>query len=287
MSSVSNEPAIPEGIPLDAGTDLETVLAAWHAATVRLEQTHQTLREEVRRLTEELERKNRELARKNRLADLGQVASHVAHEVRNTLVPVTLYLSLLRRRLEEDRQGLEMVDKIAAGLTALDATVNDLLHFTSDRDPQWQTFCLWRLIEEVCTSLAPQLEAQRIELCCRVPRDRFITADPHMIRRALLNLALNALDAMPEGGRLTISACFDAKGVCIEVGDSGPGLSSEAAKRVFEPFYTTKQGGTGLGLTIVARIAEVHGGRVTVDRSPQGGALFCLHLPVPKAQEAA
>jgi len=281
------ESEIAEATQLDASADLETVLAAWHTATVRLEQTHETLRDEVHRLTEELERKNRELARKNRLADLGQVASHVAHEVRNTLVPVTLYLSLLRRRCEQDREGLEIVDKIAAGLTALDATVNDLLHFTSDRDPQLQTFCLARLVEEVCESLAPQLEAQRIELCCRVARDRFITADPHMLRRALLNLTLNALDAMPEGGRLSITARFAARDVSLVVADSGPGLDSEAAKRVFEPFYSTKQGGTGLGLTIVARIAEVHRGEVSVSNSPQGGAAFTLRIPTTTVREVA
>src|SRR5580704_9779491 len=87
---------------LDASADLQTILAAWHTATLRLEQTHNALREEVQQLTAELEVKNRELARKNRLADLGQMASHVAHEVRNNLVPVTLYLSLLRRRLTSD-----------------------------------------------------------------------------------------------------------------------------------------------------------------------------------------
>ncbi len=79
--------------------ELQAVLAAWHSATDRLQQTHEALRREVRRLTDELEIKNRELARKNRLADLGQMASHVAHEVRNSLVPLTLYLSLLRRHL--------------------------------------------------------------------------------------------------------------------------------------------------------------------------------------------
>ena len=98
------------------------------------------LREEVQELTDELEVKNRELARKNRLADLGQMASHVAHEVRNNLVPVTLYLSLLRRRIAGDAGSLDVLDKIAAGFTALDVMVNDLLHFTSDRDPHLQTF---------------------------------------------------------------------------------------------------------------------------------------------------
>ena len=91
--------------------DLETVLAAWHTATLRLERTHETLCGEVARLNNELEIKNRELARKNRLADLGQMASHVAHEVRNNLVPVSLYMSLLRRRLSEDSGSLDILAK--------------------------------------------------------------------------------------------------------------------------------------------------------------------------------
>ncbi|MEM1304537.1 MAG: histidine kinase dimerization/phospho-acceptor domain-containing protein, partial [Planctomycetota bacterium] len=111
--------------PRDVG--LAELLDAWNAATRRLEQTHGVLQQEVARLSDELEIKNRELSRKNRLADLGQMASHVAHEVRNNLSPVTLYLSLLRRRLEGDPAALETLSKVEAGLAALDATVNDLL----------------------------------------------------------------------------------------------------------------------------------------------------------------
>src|SRR5215475_11392733 len=108
-------------LPSDAtNVDLETLLAAWHTATVRLERTHETLCGEVARLTKELELKNRELARKNRLADLGQMASHVAHEVRNNLVPVSLYMSLLRRRLSTDSDSLGILSKVEAGFTALE-----------------------------------------------------------------------------------------------------------------------------------------------------------------------
>ncbi|HOM19166.1 MAG TPA: histidine kinase dimerization/phospho-acceptor domain-containing protein, partial [Thermoguttaceae bacterium] len=124
--------------------DLETVLAAWHEATVRLEKTHEALQEEVQRLTEELAAKNRELARKERLALIGQMASHIAHEVRNSLMPVTLYLSLLRRRLADDPTGLDMLDKLQAGLRALQSAVTDLLHFSADRDPQRRPFLLRR-----------------------------------------------------------------------------------------------------------------------------------------------
>ena len=267
--------------------DLQTVLAAWHAATVRLENTHEVLRAEVQHLTDELAAKNRELARKNRLADLGQMASHVAHEVRNNLMPVTLYMSLLRRRIAKDRASLDVLDKIGSGFTALDATVNDLLHFTSDRDPQLQPFPLRKLVEDVVASLAPQLAAQSIQTVVDVPGNQVITADRDMFRRAVLNLALNALDAMPDGGTLTVTSAADSSAVELEIADSGPGLSEDTQRRAFEPFYTTKRGGTGLGLAIVSRIADVHAGQVDASNCPEGGAAFTLRVPYPAKEAAA
>ncbi len=270
-----------------AGAELETVLAAWHQATLRLERTHEVLREEVHRLTNELEVKNRELARKNRLADLGQMASHVAHEVRNHLVPVTLYLSLLRRRVSDDSGAIDIADKIAAAFTGLDATVHDLLNFTSDQEPRLSRFPLGRVVEDVCASLAPQLGAQSIDVVIEVPGEQWLCADESMIRRCILNLMLNAVDAMPGGGSLIVTSAAGAGGVELEIADSGPGLSEEVCQRAFEPFFSTKRGGTGLGLAIVHRIAEVHGGRVTVVNCPDGGAAVTLRFPHPLVMEAA
>src|SRR5215218_5313317 len=185
-----------EPLALDKDVDLEAVLNAWHTATLRLERTHETLFAEVARLNNELEIKNRELARKNRLADLGQMASHVAHEVRNSLVPVSLYMSLLRRRVSEDQGAVDIVDKIQSGFVALDSTVNDLLSFTADRDPQLAVTNIHRMVEEVYASLAPQLDAQEVECINDVPESVAICADPSMLRRALLNLVLNAVDVL-------------------------------------------------------------------------------------------
>jgi signal transduction histidine kinase len=270
----SNDPLL-----LDQSADLQTVLAAWHSATVRLEETHEVLRDEVRHLTEELEVKNRELARKNRLADLGQMASHVAHEVRNNLVPVTLYLSLLRRRLADDGAGLNILDKVTAGFTAMDTMVRDLLHFTSDRDPQRHPLSVQSLVEDVLASLAPQLAAQAIEAVTDVSGQHRITADREMLRRAVLNLVLNALDAMQGGGSLKITSVVTPQGMELEIADSGPGLPTDLLPRVFEPFFTTKETGTGLGLAIVSRIAEAHGGSITAANAPEGGAAFTLRIP--------
>jgi signal transduction histidine kinase len=272
---------------IDGVVDLETVLAAWHTATLRLERTHETLCGEVARLTKELEIKNRELARKNRLADLGQMASHIAHEVRNNLVPVSLYMSLLRRRLSDDSGSQDILAKIEAGFTALDATVNDLLNFTAHRQPQWQTFLVGDLVNEVCESLEPQLESQMIDVDIDVPPNTLLSADREMIRRALLNLVLNAIDAMPDGGTLVITSYDSIRGFELEVADSGPGVSDEAKRRAFEPFYSTKQNGTGLGLAFVHHVAEAHGGTVTVVNCPEGGAAFTIKIPRRSMRAAA
>ena len=264
-------------------SSLEAVLTAWNDATVRLQQTHEVLQAEVRRLTDELEEKNRELARQNRLADLGRMASHVAHEVRNSLVPVNLYMSLLNRRLSEDSDSREILAKVETGFNALNTTVNDLLSFTSHREPQWHSFLIRRLVDEVCESIGPQLDAQSIRVMTDVVPTTQVSADREMLRRAVLNLMLNAIDVMPDGGELAITSFESPSGFDLEIADSGPGLQREQLLRIFDPFYTTKPTGTGLGLAIVHRIAEAHGGQVIASNCPEGGAAFTIQLPRGRA----
>ncbi len=273
-----------EAPELEAGCSLETVLAAWHEATVRLQETHELLQGEVGRLNDELVAKNQQLALQNRLADLGRMASHVAHEVRNSLVPVTLYMDLLKRRLTTDGECMNILTKIEAGFIALDATVNDLLNFTSHREPRWQSFAALDLVSEVCDALGPQLKAQAIRVDMEVHPAVRVYADREMLRRAVLNLALNALDAMSQGGELVITAFEGPQGFVLEVADSGQGLSQNQLGKVFEPFFTTKSNGTGLGLAIVHRIAEAHGGRISACNCPEGGAAFTIVLPHGQAQ---
>jgi len=283
LATDSGDPSAAQEEP----AELRTVLDAWNAATVRLQRTHETLRDEVRRLTRELEVKNRELARRNRLADLGQMASHVAHEVRNNLMPITLYFSLLRRRFEQDSECHSLVQKVDAGLTALDATVNDLLHFTAERDPQLNYFDISQLVREVVESVAPQLRAQQVETTLDVQEHQEIRADRDMVRRALLNLILNALDVMPEGGELVVTSWKSAAYFELEVADSGPGIDEASNQKLFEPFFTTKSGGTGLGLAIVDRIVAAHDGDVTVGNCHEGGAAFTLRIPQRAMESAA
>jgi signal transduction histidine kinase len=265
--------------PATDAADLQIILAAWQEATDRLQRTHEALQSEVRRLSDELEIKNNELARRNRLADLGQMASHVAHEVRNGLVPIKLYLSLLRRRLQGDAGASEIVGHLQTGFGGLETIVSDLLHFSANRDPSLQSVSLGALVGDLCSSLQPQFVAQGIQTTIDVPFDVQVVADPDMLRRALLNLILNAVDAMPHGGQLRIAARSTPLGVEMDVVDSGPGLPEASLQRLFEPFFTTKNNGTGLGLAIVERIAEAHGGQVLAANKLAGGAAFTLCLP--------
>src|SRR5690606_33514875 len=139
---------------------------------------------------------------------------------------------------------------------ALDVTVNDLLQFTSHREPRWERFSAQPLIHEICEALGPQLDAQAIEVTVEVDAGTEVYGDRDMLRRAILNLMLNSLDAMASGGQLFITGFSSPRGFLLEVADSGPGLNDEQLKKLFDPFFTTKSNGTGLGLAIVHRIAE-------------------------------
>jgi signal transduction histidine kinase len=196
---------------------------------------------------------------------------------------------MLRRRLTSDAEGLDMLEKVNAGFRAMDVMVNDLLHFTSDRDPQLVQFPLRKLVADIEASLAPQLAAQKIRFEIRIPALDTLRADREMLRRAVLNLVLNALDAMPDGGTLTVGSTTTDGGLELHVADSGPGLPAEVLPRVFEPFFTTKQAGTGLGLAIVSRIAEAHGGTASAGNAGGGGAVFTLafpQVPIPARRDS-
>jgi len=284
---MNKKPVIVNAASAEVDSDLEAMLAAWHSATCELEHTHETLREEVCRLASELEAKNRDVGCNQRLTDLARMATRVAGEVRNNLVPISLNLSLLRRRLADDPLGLNILGKVEAGMTAVEATVSDLAHFIAQRDPHWCTFSLFKLIDEVLTPLAPQLAGQSVDAVVDVPKAQSVRADRNMVRQMLLNLMLNALDAMPDGGTLTVTSAVTPQGLELEVADTGPGLLEEMRARVFEPFFTTKSGATGLGLATVHQMVEAHGGYVTAMNCPEGGAAFTFCIPQHAMKAAA
>jgi signal transduction histidine kinase len=177
--------------------------------------------------------------------------------------------------------------RIVGAAPETDAAVQDLQRFATDRAPARQSFSLGELLQEVLEPLWPQFDAQGVAVVRDVPSALRAMADRHMLRWALLNLVLNAIDAMPDGGELVLTGCETRDGWELEVADSGPGLTPELQTRILDPFVTTENCGTGLGLAVVHRVAQVHEGSVTAMNCPEGGAAFVLRVPSRRALEAA
>lgn len=151
----------------------------------------------------------------------------------------------------------------------------------------WGTFPLRELVEEVCQPLASHLATQAIQAVIDIPANQTITADRELLRQAVQKLMFNAIDAMPEGGLLVATSAAGPNMIELEIADTGSALSDEERHQAFELLPTAQRGGTGWGLAIVHRIAELHGGSVTAANCPEGGVAFTLRIPRPAALEAA
>ena len=148
-------------------------------------------------------------------------------------------------------------------------------------------FPLRDLVDDVCRPLASRLDEQKIQAVIDIPLNLVIVAERELLRRAVRNLILNAVDAMPEGGVLVATSAIGPDAVELEIADTGPALSDEQRQQAFELLPTAQRGGTGWGLAVVRRIAELHGGDVTAANCPEGGAAFTLRIPRAAVLEAA
>jgi signal transduction histidine kinase len=141
-------------------------------------------------------------------------------------------------------------------------------------------------VQSACARCAPRLAAEKVHIDMDIPDNLWVHLDRALIEEAVVHLLQNALDAMWAGGEITITGLAARGELILEVADSGPGITPEMRARIFEPFFSTKRGAAGLGLTTVLRIAVAHGGRVVVRDCPEGGAAFTIFIP-QSAQKAA
>jgi signal transduction histidine kinase len=151
----------------------------------------------------------------------------------------------------------------------------------------WGMIPLLELVEEVYQPLESRFSAQAIQMVIDIPANLTVAADRELLRRAVRNLILNAVDAMPEGGSLVATSAAGPNMVELEIADTGSALSDEERQQAFELLPTAQRGGTGWGLAVVHRIAEMHGGGVTVANCPEGGVAFTLRIPRTAVLEAA
>ena len=224
----------------------------------------------------------RRTLRAERLAAVGTLAAGLAHEVRNPLNSALLQLQVLRRRMERQGTNTDALEPIVVlvedEIRRLERLVGDFLSFARPRPLELRSTGLRDLFESVVSFASPELEAARIAVVLEQPDDLpALQVDPERLRQVLQNLVRNAVDAMTEGGTLTLRARGEAGMLEIDVADTGPGFPQETP--VFDAFFTTKPKGTGLGLSIVHRIVSDHGGTLRV-RSQPGDTCFTISLPL-------
>ena len=246
------------------------------------------LADSFNRMTTELLGQRERLMQAERVAAWRELARRLAHELKNPLFPLQLTMeNLVRARQQGPEQFEEVFRESARTLLAEIANLKGIIarfsEFSKMPQPQLQPVQLNEVVRGVCQLFQAQLEAPgRAKIKCEVELDphlKPIAADAELLHRAISNLVLNAMDAMPQGGTLTLRTRNEDGRPLIEVEDTGAGMTAEERERIFTPYYTSKVGGTGLGLAIVQSVVSDHGGRVLVQSEVGRGTTFVIELP--------
>jgi signal transduction histidine kinase len=219
-----------------------------------------------------------------RVTALGRLTAGVAHEVKNPLNAMTIHLELLRQKLENGAPTADVrshADVIGQEIRRLDAVVQGFLKFARPEDMRIERVEVAALAADVVRTVRPEAEAAHVAVDA-VASDSSLSvdADPTMLRQALMNLAVNAVQAMPHGGALKIQCENGRDGrVQIRVRDTGQGIPADQLARIFDLYFTTKRGGSGIGLSMVFRTVQLHNGDIDVESTPGGGTTFTISLP--------
>ena len=238
--------------------------------------------ESVRRIEDEIE-----LSR--RLAAIGRLTSGVAHEVKNPINAIVVHLEVLREKLRQfDPATQRHMDVIGSEIQRLDRVVQTLVDFTRPVELRLAEMDLQRVIDDVVVLASPEAELHGVHIE-RTPATEAlpVKADSDLLKQALLNVVLNGVQAMPEGGKLTLGARRDTGSVDVDIHDQGPGIPSEIRDKIFNLYFTTKKAGSGIGLSMTYRVMQLHNGAVDFQSSPGEGTTFRLHLPLLESRQEA
>ncbi len=239
-----------------------------------------------------------ELLRQGKLAQLGQLTATVAHELRNPLGAVRTSAFLLERKVKDKGLGIEpQIERINNGITRCDTIISQLIDFARNRSIQPEEVSLdeWfaKVVEAEAQRIPPEIEVE----CHLGAGDATVSLDPGRMGRVVGNLLANAAEAIagmgrqrgPSAGppRIVVSTALTARGIEIAVADNGPGIAADVRPKIFEPLFTTKSFGAGLGLPAVQKIMEQHGGGIDLKSEPGQGAVFTAWWPYPQRLKEA
>ncbi len=229
-----------------------------------------------------------ELRRKDRLSALGQAAMVIAHEVRNPLGIIKTSTEVVRNRAKLGGAEEKMLGYVIDEVRRIETLVRDFLDFAQPKPPVKVELPLRAVIDRVAAIAAPELSRQKVALSVEDHSDgATVLGDPDQLYQACLNLVLNAIDAMPDGGMIRASVRATGESVSLTISDEGPGVPDAIRQEIFNPFFTTKAKGSGLGLAKVQTVAEAHGGSASCVCEPGKGAAFSITLPRAKPGASA
>jgi len=246
------------------------------------------LADSFNRMTTELLGQKERLVQAERVAAWRELARRLAHELKNPLFPLQLTVENLVRARQQNPEKFEEVFRessrtLLAEIANLKGIIGRFSEFSNMPKPQLQRVHVNEVMRGVAQLFRAQLEAPgRAKISCELQLDPHlgpVAADPELLHRVISNLFLNAMDAMPQGGALTLRTRNEDDKVLIEVADTGSGLKPEECERIFTPYYTSKQHGTGLGLAIVQSVVSDHGGSIRVQSAPGRGTAFVIEFP--------
>ncbi len=287
-----------EAIVIDRRDEIGTLIEGFTRMAAKLQKAYGKLEGKVKASNTELEKayhllkKNQEqLIRSEKMAALGQLSAGVAHEIRNPLTSIKIFIQTLEKEIDLDENQEEDFRIIQKEIDRLNEIVVRFLSFARPEEPQLQSVNLRSIVVDTLNLLTATIKNHGIQLEVSLSPDLpHVMGDSRQLEQVLLNILLNGIEAMPNGGTLAVRSCVETDSGTLEeslrlvIQDTGPGIKEQDRARLFDPFFTTKEGGTGLGLSIAYAIVQKHNGRIAVDTEVGKGTSFLLSLPISKEE---
>ncbi len=249
-----------------------------------LEEYYSRLQEKVIYLTKELEEKNRQLKialdndeRNKRLIAMGELAAKIVHEIRSPLCSIELYSSMLEKELNSS-DHINLARGISIGIKSLNNILTNMLFFAKPQKPLLKVINLAKTLKESIFLLMPIIESRSIVLNVDINDNIMIKGDSELLKQVFINIILNSIQASSEGGEITVMNDEVEEYIVVRISDNGTGIDSKNIEKIFDPFFSTKEKGTGLGLTITSKIVQVNNGKIKVESEPGKGSSFFLYF---------
>ncbi|MBU2540701.1 MAG: PAS domain S-box protein [Candidatus Omnitrophica bacterium] len=237
--------------------------------------------EELRNAYSELQESRDELVRSDKLAYTGRIAASIAHEIRNPLTNVTMSAQQIKRVIKPKHLRNKHIEIIERNVERINYLITELLNCARPPKLNIQPCNIHKLLKRVLSTLMPKISSQKIKIVKKFTfRPTKIKVDKEQIERVFSNLILNAIEAMPKGGKSTIITEFNEDLFVVKIQDTGRGIPEKDIIKIFDPFFSSKSTGVGLGLTLCYGIIVSHGGSIEVNSKPRQGTIFTVSLPV-------